>query len=131
MVVQSLNHEDGLRTLTTTLIHAETGDRTTSILYLPPTEDMQELGKAITYARRYSLVALLGLVADEDLDGAEKPAQAARRAVPAVEAGDASADGETRADRGDARPARRTWRCRRTEGTRPGRRWRDSSPTNS
>lgn len=31
--------------------------------------DMQKLGGAITYARRYSLVALLGLVVDKDDDG--------------------------------------------------------------
>ena len=32
--------------------------------------DMQTLGSAITYARRYALVSVLGLVADEDDDGA-------------------------------------------------------------
>jgi hypothetical protein len=32
---------------------------------------MQALGSAITYARRYSLIAMLGLVAEEDDDGAK------------------------------------------------------------
>lgn len=71
IVVQSLAFDTsvGLRTLDTSLIHAETGEKMQSWLVLPPTDDMQELGKAITYARRYSLVAMLGLVADEDTDG--------------------------------------------------------------
>jgi hypothetical protein len=34
-------------------------------------QDAQGLGSAITYARRYSLMAVLGLVADEDDDGAK------------------------------------------------------------
>jgi len=33
--------------------------------------DMQKLGSAITYARRYSIAMLFGLVADEDDDGAK------------------------------------------------------------
>lgn len=45
-------------------------------------QDMQGLGSAITYARRYALCAVLNLVADEDDDGnqtqAPKPADLAR-----------------------------------------------------
>lgn len=50
-----------------TIVHAETGLSDTAKLCLPTIEDMQKLGGAITYARRYTLSALLGLEeADDD-----------------------------------------------------------------
>ena len=65
----------GLRTLDTTIIHAESGEKMQSWLVLPPTDDMQEFGKALTYGRRQSLEAMLGVVGEEDTDGAHKPAE--------------------------------------------------------
>lgn len=52
------------------MIHAESGEElseTMPLLLAKP--DPQGQGSAITYARRYSLVAVLNLVADEDDDG--------------------------------------------------------------
>lgn len=43
------------------ITHAETGINEMAKLALPPMDDMQKLGGAITYARRYTLSALLGL----------------------------------------------------------------------
>jgi hypothetical protein len=45
-------------------------------------ENSQGLGSAITYARRYAISAVLGIVADEDDDGHK--ASEARRAAPAT-----------------------------------------------
>lgn len=47
------------------LIHVETGYSDTAKLALPKLDDMQKLGGAITYARRYTLSALLSL---EEID---------------------------------------------------------------
>lgn len=56
----------------TILTHPETGDQVESILPMTsPKKDPQGFGSSITYARRYSLVALLGLVADEDIDASD------------------------------------------------------------
>lgn len=44
----------------------ESGMSVTSALALPTFEDMQKLGGAITYARRYTLSALLGMKAEDD-----------------------------------------------------------------
>lgn len=43
------------------ITHAATGINEMAKLALPPIDDMQKLGGAITYARRYTLSALLGL----------------------------------------------------------------------
>jgi hypothetical protein len=52
------------------LVHAETGEQEEgSMQLLPAKADPQGQGSAITYARRYALVAVLGLVPDEDDDG--------------------------------------------------------------
>ncbi len=56
--------------LTTVLTHAESGETiSTSMPLMMAKPDPQGQGSAITYARRYSLMAMLGLVADEDDDG--------------------------------------------------------------
>lgn len=61
--------EVNVDTLTTRLIH-ESGQwiESTMRLYLTKS-DAQGQGSATTYARRYSYMAILGLVADEDDDG--------------------------------------------------------------
>lgn len=51
----------------TRLIHAS-GQWIESACPLPPSADMQKLGSAITYARRYSLSALCCIAADDDDD---------------------------------------------------------------
>lgn len=62
--------DDGELVLTTRLTHAAAGEtHETSMVLLPPKGDPQGQGSAITYARRYSLMAILGLAADDDDDG--------------------------------------------------------------
>jgi len=63
-------HPENGGSLTTLLIHAESGE------FLQSSYDMhllksdpQSLGSAITYAKRYALVAILGLNIDDDDDG--------------------------------------------------------------
>lgn len=62
--------EQGQPALTYRLIHAESGEAIDGTMPLMLAKsDPQGQGSAITYARRYSLMAVLGLVADEDDDG--------------------------------------------------------------
>lgn len=69
--------EDGASTLTTILLH-ESGEwiSDTQPLLLVKA-DPQGQGSAITYARRYAVMSMLGLVAEDDDDGnaASKPPQ--------------------------------------------------------
>ena len=56
--------------LVTKIVHAETGQWQTSLLTMPlPKNDPQGYGSAMTYARRYGLAALIGIVAENDDDG--------------------------------------------------------------
>jgi hypothetical protein len=65
------------------LTHAATGSEIRGIMpLLLSKQDAQGLGSAITYARRYSLMAVLGLVADEDDDGAKASQRAKRPPAP-------------------------------------------------
>jgi hypothetical protein len=58
-----------LDTLATSLIH-ESGEYMCDTMRLHlPKDDPQGQGSAVTYARRYAYMAILGLVADEDDDG--------------------------------------------------------------
>lgn len=64
----------------TVLLHTSGQWLSSSLTLRPVKQDPQGFGSAITYARRYSLCALVGIVADEDDDGNaasthEKPAQ--------------------------------------------------------
>lgn len=55
--------------VTTKLIHAESGETETSEFSMPLSkQDPQGAGSAITYARRYAIVSILGLNVDEDDD---------------------------------------------------------------
>lgn len=70
--VDNVNGEDAL---TTYLIHSSGEFISHSMLLHLVKDDPQAQGSAITYARRYSYMSCLGLVADEDDDGnaASKP----------------------------------------------------------
>jgi hypothetical protein len=60
----------GTVSCTTTLIHASGQRATFGPLTLPVTKvDAQGFGSAATYARRYSLMAIAGVVGDDDDDG--------------------------------------------------------------
>ena len=72
-VVQMVGHEEGLVTVRTILIH-ESGESLESTMALPPAEvkgtnEVQQMGASITYARRYMLTSLLGIAGEEDTDG--------------------------------------------------------------
>jgi hypothetical protein len=56
-------------TLVTLLMH-KSGQWISGNYPLPKGLDSQDMGKAITYARRYSLCAILGIAAEDDDDGA-------------------------------------------------------------
>lgn len=73
--------------LATLLIHAPSGEWIRSEAPLPQTGDMQQLGSALTYLRRYTLMAILGVAAgdgsdDDDGQRAQPRAQQAPAAPP-------------------------------------------------
>lgn len=56
--------------LTTILMHAKSGEYLQATYFMKPVkDDPQGIGSSITYQRRYSLSAILGLNIDEDDDG--------------------------------------------------------------
>lgn len=67
VVLQPLSFKDGHTCVETTILH-ESGESITSSYPLNLTPNNQQNGSAITYARRYSYCALLGVTADEDDD---------------------------------------------------------------
>ena len=48
------------------IVDPESCQRIASFMILPNIEDMQKLGGAVTYARRYTLQSLLGIKAEDD-----------------------------------------------------------------
>lgn len=79
LIRQAAHGADGERvTVTTRLVHVESGEFVESDLTIKPAKaGAQEIGSAITYARRYAILAALGIVNDDD-DGAD----ASRPALP-------------------------------------------------
>ncbi len=62
--------DPGYLGLVTKLTHAKSGQWQASFAVVPlPKDDPQGMGSAMTYARRYSLSAMLGIVTDADDDG--------------------------------------------------------------
>jgi hypothetical protein len=78
-IVQVITWGDGHSWLVTRLLHSS-GQSIESTYPLREYDRPQEMGSALTYARRYSLTALLGIAAEEDDDG-----QAAGDGVPREE----------------------------------------------
>ena len=77
--------------LETTLYHTSGEWISGTQLVNPIKDDPQSLGSAISYARRYSLSAILGIVADEDDDGniatkpkAKEESKTAEKPVPPI-----------------------------------------------
>jgi hypothetical protein len=67
--------------LRTVLLDTEDETKTESLVQFIGATDMQKLGGAITYARRYSLIALLGLEDEDDDGNAASAVKAAPRAA--------------------------------------------------
>lgn len=85
--------ETGQPTLTTRLTHVSGEFVENTMPLLLAKQDMQGLGGAITYARRYAWAAALGICADEDDDGNQASAPATATAVTNGN-GRVTADGE-------------------------------------
>ena len=75
----TLSEQGGL-VLTTVLLHGDSGEPLEfDTPLLGAAENMQQLGAAITYARRYAWQAVLGVAAEEDTDGETTKQPAARK----------------------------------------------------
>jgi ERF superfamily len=78
VLVQRFTMDGGGPILATDLIHAASGERLTSAVAIACKDplDPQRMGSAITYYRRYSLLALLGIAPeDDDSNAASRPAE--------------------------------------------------------
>ena len=90
---QSLGHWEGTPLLITSLIDSESDDRVeTAAPLILEKQTPQAVGSAVTYYRRYSILSLLGLVADEDDDANATTTQRRTRTVKREESSDAAAD---------------------------------------
>lgn len=81
---------DGIH-LRTVLLH-ESGESISGVVCMPATGGAQAFGSALTYARRYGLSAILGLVTEDDDDGGaatppSKPSKTTRRGPKPAKAG--------------------------------------------
>lgn len=77
-VSQSIDVVDGKQVIRTMLLHVS-GEYLESTMFLPVESNPQKLGSAITYYRRYSLMAICGLPAEDD-DGNAASQQAFKEA---------------------------------------------------
>jgi hypothetical protein len=110
----AIDHQSGLISLTTTLVHAS-GEWVSSdwpVCPLTETAAPHRLGAALTYARRYALFTLVGIAGEDDLDAPDL--------VPATgplvsQDGPLGPDKEAAAGRPLQAPERRT----RSERSRP------------
>ena len=76
MFTQPLSLDEGVRCIITNLYHIETGESIQSVIDIPTVEFVgmniyQSMGSGITYLRRYALMAILGIVAEEDDNDAQ------------------------------------------------------------
>lgn len=117
--------ETGHLGLVTKLVHAESGQWQSSLMVMPlPKADPQGYGSALTYARRYGLATMVGLVteADDDAEGAmprsgNRPAKAQAATGSRKESAQASsARSGTMATVAPQPPAQRNEK----QGERPG-----------
>lgn len=67
-ITQEPTHIDGQPALKTTIVHTSGAERGDVMPLLVSKNDMQGLGAAITYARRYAWAAVCGIVSEEDDD---------------------------------------------------------------
>jgi hypothetical protein len=96
---------DGAPVLSYRLIHVKTGDELSG--HYPLTDAHgQALGADITYARRYALCAVLGLLADEDTDG--RPIEPRQRSRVRIDAEHERLANSIERQQPDDRPAERS-----------------------
>lgn len=67
-IVQAPSSEGNMVSVTTRLAHLS-GEWMETTISAPAATDIQKLGSSISYLRRYSLMAMLALAADDDDDG--------------------------------------------------------------
>lgn len=84
--VQMPMYEGGKFMLNTVIMHTS-GEWISGTYPIPENGKSQELGSAITYARRYSLCAAFGVVADEDDDGNAHQKPEGARALAGTKSG--------------------------------------------
>lgn len=68
-IVQSVSYEENNYYLETRLVHGSGQWISDKIKLMIDRQNMQGLGSAVTYAKRYTLQAILGICGDEDDDG--------------------------------------------------------------
>ena len=96
---------DGVHYVVTQLTHSESGQwyRSYYPIKCKDEVDPQKFGGATTYAKRYALSAMVGVVADEDDDGnaaaSDNPAQGSSQAGAATPPKKANADDAALVDR--------------------------------
>ena len=79
MVMQPISGDGQTVTVTTVIVHADSGESVSHDFTLPVQGMMgntrmsaiQAVGSIVTYMRRYALSSALGIVTDEDTDGAD------------------------------------------------------------
>ncbi len=74
-----LNDRPALRT---SLVHVSGGERTSVMMLILGKDDMQGLGSALTYSKRYMWAAVIGLSDEEDDDGNQASAPTPTRPTP-------------------------------------------------
>lgn len=115
-VIQSASNDGEMVGITTTLLH-ESGSSVTGTLHLRPSKsDPQGVGSAITYGRRYLLLAMTGAAPDDD-DGqaASGPREVPQQRQPEKPATPTLAEranrleSALRAKQGDADAVQKVW----------------------
>ena len=68
-VIQEPVFKEGTAGVETTIVHKDGGTRSSTLTLPLKDQSPQGVGSAITYARRYSLAAVLGIASEDDDDG--------------------------------------------------------------
>lgn len=80
LLTQPLSTVDGNPAITTILADADSNDNVSGTITIPKVDDAQKMGAAITYFRRYGVLSMLGLGAEDDdgnaASGKKAPAKA-------------------------------------------------------
>lgn len=83
-VIQTTEEKDGKLQLVTILAHSSGQWIKSHMPVISAKPDAQSMGSAMTYAKRYSLSAIVGVVADDDDDGERAVARNHKDDVPVI-----------------------------------------------